>query len=135
MIKNCPYHCKRYYVTQKPKDERGFTLLEVVMAISIFAVGMLAVAAMQTTAVRSNYSASNLSERITLAQDTMEQLISMSYNDPNLVNGSTVYPDPAGNYSITWTVVAGPVSNSRSITVTSTGKGKTTVLTYTKPRM
>ena len=120
---------------RKRNNESGFTLLEVVMAVSIFAVGMLAVAVMQTTAIQSNSFASNLTERVTWAQDKLEDLITMPYTSPNLVSGGPVDPDPPSDYTVQWAVSAGPISNTLSITVTSMGRGKTTIISYIKPRM
>ena len=40
----------------KLKKENGFTLIEVLIALTIFAVGLLAVAALQTSAIKMNSS-------------------------------------------------------------------------------
>ena len=54
--------------------ERGFTLLEVIIAISIFAVGVLAVATMQISATRGNRLGNELTQATTLAQMQIEEL-------------------------------------------------------------
>jgi len=54
--------------------QRGFTLIETLVALVILAVGLLAVAQMGITYVRSNTDSQRLSEATVLAQDKMEQL-------------------------------------------------------------
>jgi prepilin-type N-terminal cleavage/methylation domain-containing protein len=61
--------------TIKPKKDEGFTLIEVLIAISIFAIGLLAVAAMQTSAIRGNFSAGRLTEVNTWGMDKLEELM------------------------------------------------------------
>ena len=72
--------------------QRGFTLLEVLVAITILAIGILALARMQVQAVQSNSSGRQLTEATILAQDKVE--------DIRLVNklylSDTSLPEPAG---------------------------------------
>jgi len=78
--------------TCKGSDEKGFTLLEIIAAISILTFGILAVASMQVTSMRGNSFAGNVTEATTLAGDKLERLIALSYDDNDLrdvnANGS-----------------------------------------------
>jgi type IV pilus assembly protein PilV len=65
-------------------DEQGFTLIEILIAITVFAIGILAVGKMQIAAIQGNSRANHLTEAVTLAQSKMEELISLNYNDPLL---------------------------------------------------
>ena len=47
------------------QNDSGFTLIEVLIAISILAVGLLGVAAMQTSAIQVNSAAGRMTTRIT----------------------------------------------------------------------
>jgi type IV pilus assembly protein PilV len=67
-----------------PKKEAGFTILEILIAISILAFGLLAVATMQTASIKGNSQAISITEGITLAQDKIEELIGLDYNHPDL---------------------------------------------------
>jgi Tfp pilus assembly protein PilV len=92
---------------EKIKNNEGFTLLEVIFAISILTVGILSVAAMQAGSIRGNAFAWATSEASTVAMGQIETLLDLDYDDASLTDGS--HPDVAspvtvGRYNITWTV-------------------------------
>jgi len=68
--------------TIKPLGNRGLTLLEVLAAIAILAFGLLAIATMQATSVKGNSQAIGITEAVSLAQDKVEQLMRLPYDDP-----------------------------------------------------
>jgi type IV pilus assembly protein PilV len=68
--------------TGKTKEEKGFTLLEVLVAICLLTVGLLGVAAMQAMAIKGNAFAGGVTEATTLAGDRMEYLMTLDYDDP-----------------------------------------------------
>ena len=72
-------------------NEKGFSLIEILIAVTVFAIGILAVGKMQITAIKGNSFASVLSDATTLAQDRMEELMGLSYADPLLddANGNS----------------------------------------------
>ena len=73
----------RIAVIKKNKDsEKGFTLLEVIIAISILTIGLLAVASMQVSAIKGNTLSFGVTEATTWAGDQMEKLMIMPY-DPD----------------------------------------------------
>ena len=88
--------------------EGGFTLIELMVAIAILSFGILAVATMQTSAMRTNYRGYRLTEAITLAQDRIEYLTTQPFED--LVAGlDQADPDPNDpRAEITYDVVAVP---------------------------
>ena len=63
-------------------NEKGFTLLEVIIAISILTIGLLAVASMQVFAIKGNTLSFGVTEATTWAGDQMEKLMMMPY-DPD----------------------------------------------------
>lgn len=102
-------------------EEAGFTLLEVIIAISILTVGLLAVASMQTAAIRGNDAAYRVTESVTWAQDRLEYLLALPYDDSALSIG-TGKADPMttpSNYTITYDVTNTPIPNTKKITVTA----------------
>jgi type IV pilus assembly protein PilV len=121
------------------KKQEGFTLLEVLIAVSIFAVGLLAIAAMQTSAIRMNSTGNRITELSTLGMDKLEDLLNRPYTDPSLQSAGN-YPnlDSAGNthqvttdgYQVSWFIVDNkPTTNTKKITLTVTGNGKMLQLT------
>lgn len=136
----------------RPIREGGFTLLEVIVAISILTFGLLAVASMQLTAIRGNYNASNITEGTTVAQDRLEELMGLTYGHGDLSDPGTgtdggdgvatnyLDPNPPPGYTISWDVESdNPVTNSKLITITvqwqDKGVPKQTVLTCVKPQV
>ena len=87
--------------------EGGFTLVELILAISILCVGLLAVGTMQNSAIRGNYLGYSVTESTTLAQDRLEWLMMKGYTDAALDTG-TGKADPVGGapsgYQITYDV-------------------------------
>jgi len=112
---------------RKSKKDDGFTLIEVIVAISIFAVGLLAVAAMQTSAIRVNSSAGQITTLSTWGVDKLEELMALPYTDPQLqAAGNPFQETTSDGYNVTWNVINNsPVQNSTLIRITVTGKGKT----------
>ena len=134
---------KRGTENRAVQNDTGFTIIEVVIAISILAVGLLGVAAMQTSAIQVNSAAGRMTTRMNWAQDRMEELKAMPFSDPWLeAAGNPPGVDSAGNtheqttsdgYAVRWDVDEGePVLNTKRIVVTVTGKGKTSRLTCMK---
>jgi type IV pilus assembly protein PilV len=65
-------------------NQRGFTLLEVIVAISVLTVGLLAVATMQGSAIMANGSATDMTDATTLASNRLETLDALAYDDVEL---------------------------------------------------
>ena len=132
---------------KKSQKDQGFTLIEVLIAITIFAVGLLAVATMQLSAIRVNSTAGQITTRMTWAQDKLEELMALPYSDPWIedLGDPPSGTDSAGNahqettsdgYIISWTVTNNtPLSSTKLITVAVTGRGKVTQVSYVKPSM
>jgi type IV pilus assembly protein PilV len=125
--------------------EAGFTLLEIIVAISILTFGILAVASMQTAAIRGNQLGYRLTEGSTLAQDRLEFLLTKPYNDPLLNIGTDkADPDPGGTglptgYQLTYDVADVAGINAKLITVRVSlqerGAMRTTQLRCVRPQL
>jgi type IV pilus assembly protein PilV len=116
------------------KKKGGYTLIEVLVSLTIFAVGMLAIAGMQTTAIRMNSIAGKLTNLSTWGMDKIEELSALSYSDPLLDSAGNPHQEKLGNYTISWIVIDdNPVSNTKNITVTVSGQGKRAKFSILKP--
>ncbi|MFZ5760159.1 MAG: type IV pilus modification PilV family protein [Thermodesulfobacteriota bacterium] len=132
--------------------QHGFTLLEVLIAVVIFTIGILSVNAMQIASIGGNAVASRVTESTSWASDRIESLLSLDYTDAALTDndgdgaggltdvdanadGSAVSPD--GRYSIFWNVSEdSPFLGVKTVTVITTtlekGITKTVTMTYMK---
>ena len=108
------------------KKQDGFTLIEVLIALTIFAVGLLAIAAMQTSAIRMNATGNRVTEFSTVGIDKFEDLMSLPITNAQLaVGGPYTDPAPPLGYTVSWTVVQDAfAANTRRITLTVTRNGK-----------
>lgn len=57
-----------------PRSARGFTLIEVLIAVVILSVGLLGLAGLQATSLRNNHSAYLRSQATTLAYDIIDRM-------------------------------------------------------------
>ena len=78
--------------------DRGFTLIEVLVAMSIFAIGILAIYAMQITATNGSAGARKRTEALSWAANQMEILRTTPYD--SLANGNVA----RSVYNLNWTV-------------------------------
>ena len=68
------------------KNQDGFTLIEILIGMTVFAIGILGVAAMQLAAIKGNSYSSHLSEASTFTQNKIEEIILLDYDDPVLLD-------------------------------------------------
>ena len=98
-------------ITFPEKNEKGFTLIEALIALAIFSIGILGVAAMQMTAINSNAIAHIQTDATGMAVDWMERLQRLEYTSDNTHDDLTKGdhgPITDGAYSIRWNVSDGP---------------------------
>lgn len=94
------------------QNENGFTLLEVLFALVIFSIGLLAVNAMTTMVIKSNYMSKNLTTAVHLAQNKLDALNAGPYAD---VDNAGL----ADELDLDAQEVAGAGIFNRSVTVTT----------------
>ena len=71
---------QNHYWYRHLQKESGFTLLEVILAISILTIGLLAVASMQISAVQGNNFSRSVTESSDRLQDTIEELLATNFS-------------------------------------------------------
>jgi prepilin-type N-terminal cleavage/methylation domain-containing protein len=114
------------------KKSSGFTLLEVLIAMTILSIVLLGIATLQVTAIHTNFSNNTLTVAAGLADGVIESLVSMDGDDPFFqaelpadpgdpwpVWDPLVTVDGGGDYTITYRcdVDADGVSNVTRIDV------------------
>ena len=87
--------------------QAGFTLVEVLVALMVFVIGILSIAAMMPTGSQSVNRSGDQTRGSELASACAERLLSTSYTDATLTPGT--HFDPAnpydGRYYVSWSVL------------------------------
>lgn len=121
------------------RTDDGFTMIEILIAISIFAVGILAVATMQTTAINGNSSARKHTEASICLSDQVETLMALTYKDA-LLDDAVDHTADAGQGHITyttgWDVAVQPDYKVVTVTVNWRDRGvdRSKALSFIKPQ-
>lgn len=106
------------------KSQQGFTLLETAVALVVMMIGGLGIAAVFAYAVKNNTGSRDRAVAIAVAQQEIERLRSLSFNDAALAATPTnVTPTTVTNggrhYSMR-TVIVNTTSSVKTITVNVT---------------
>ncbi|MEW6289302.1 MAG: prepilin-type N-terminal cleavage/methylation domain-containing protein [Thermodesulfobacteriota bacterium] len=133
-------------------DQAGFTLLEVLIAVVIFTIGILSVNAMQIASIGGNFTANRITESTSWASDRVESLLGLDYDDAALNDGDADgdagltdtgasadgnLTSPDGNYTIYWNISEdSPFTGVKTVNVIITtlekGATKSVTMTYIK---
>jgi len=68
-------------------DKKGFTLLEVLVALTIVSIGLMAIAGMQSTAIGGSKSANDLTIAIQFAEEMLDRIRINGGSSPEVYNG------------------------------------------------
>jgi prepilin-type N-terminal cleavage/methylation domain-containing protein len=123
------------------QDRAGFTLLEIMIALIIFSVGILGVASMQGTSILGNSKGRFISETTNITagylEDFLDRVKKKQYDDPALTdtdnNGAAGLdeqnapdhgPITVDGYTLVWNVAEGsPFSGTKTIRIFATSPG------------
>jgi type IV pilus assembly protein PilV len=101
------------------RDSRGFTLIEIVVAIVMLAFGVLASASLTAALMASNRGVTNRTRANETLRLKVEELQSERY--PEITNGNDTATVGGVTFNRSWTVTANsPVTNSKTVTLTVT---------------
>ncbi|MCW5206256.1 prepilin-type N-terminal cleavage/methylation domain-containing protein [Desulfobulbus sp. F5] len=64
--------------------QNGFTLIETLIAMAIFTIGILGLFGMQAAAIKNNFVANRITIGSTWAMNQVEQLLGLDYTDPKM---------------------------------------------------
>ena len=92
--------------TQTPKDQRGFTLIETSIALLVMMVGALGIASLFVFSMQNNVGGSERALAMAVAQQQLEQIRSVSYEDTTLNVGTvtSTVQSAEQNYTVERTV-------------------------------
>jgi prepilin-type N-terminal cleavage/methylation domain-containing protein len=83
---------------------KGFTLVEVLIAIAIFSIGFFAITAMQIHSINGNSSARRTTEATILAEAQLERLLGLPYSHNDLDPGLNPHQVTQNPYTMSWDV-------------------------------
>ncbi len=95
------------------QNNKGFSLIEVMIALAIFSIGILAVSSMQISAAQGNLSSRLRTEAIAFASGEIEDMMAQPFQD--IVTDSRTVNTV---YELEWTVTT--LGNAKSIEMTVT---------------
>jgi len=98
-------------------NSKGFTLIEVLITLVIMAVSLLALAGLMATTTKSNASGGHITEASTLAQDRLEELRAVQWDN---IPVGTVSDQRSGSTGINYV---------RNLNVQQNGNLKTVTVT------
>lgn len=122
-------------MNQRITENKGFTIVEVMIALAIFSIGYLAYSGLQISATKSNTKARWLTLAVTCATDRIEQLLDLPYTHADLAAGAHTLaeaadgidnnsdgridePGESGPLAFTWTVTDDvPIVNVKTINI------------------
>jgi len=106
-----------------PEDDRGISLVEVLMALTVLLVGILAYAKSSSAILGTNIQSTKESVAITLAQDLIETLKVSPVSDgmgavDETVNSEGIVGGSGTPYKRTWSVTSNAIKRFYDVQVT-----------------
>ena len=123
---------KNNFAGNAETGQKGFTLIEVMVAMVILGIGILAIVALQARDMNYNSSSKRQTQAYTWAADRVERLLALPYTSPDLQpkgnpavagDGYTALMAP---YVIEWDVIdnSANIPNSRQVNIFVRWKNK-----------
>jgi type IV pilus modification protein PilV len=104
------------------KKLKGFSLIEVLVALVILSISLLALAGLMVQSTKNSSWGSHMTEAATLAQDRLEALraVRPQTDIPEGMNNDQVTAASGILYTRTWTVTTNAAGTLRTITISIT---------------
>jgi Tfp pilus assembly protein PilV len=106
------------------KKERGFMLVELMIALLVLTIGILGMMSMQVKGIQTNSSARRITQSAVIGADHFEKLMGLPYDtaesEDDLLAPDSNHTRVDGRYTIEWTVssINTPIRNVKTINVT-----------------
>jgi prepilin-type N-terminal cleavage/methylation domain-containing protein len=114
-------------IPRNKRSEKGFTLIEVIMATMILVIGIGMIGTITSGIVRKNFHSQNHTQAVILAQNKIEELLAKGYTNSdlgageyeNLNNPVNSTADSSGIFYQSWKIEdVKPIARSKYITST-----------------
>jgi prepilin-type N-terminal cleavage/methylation domain-containing protein len=104
-------------MAKRRSSEAGFTFIEMLQALTLSAIGLLALSSLTMGTIHANAKARRMTTAATLAQAKMEEIRNLPF--ASIVEDSDQVTDSGVSYSRTWTVCVNcPIAGTREVTLT-----------------
>ena len=112
---------KQQLAIKDKNSNSGFTLIEVLIALAIFAIGILALTSLQAVYIGGNSSARMQTEATSLAAQWLERLKILPYAHDDLDPVGNPHRQIVGAYRIEWNIADNsPINQVKTIRITVT---------------
>jgi prepilin-type N-terminal cleavage/methylation domain-containing protein len=124
MVKsNCTHRAARK--DRSVAEDRGFTLIEVMICTLILTTGLLAIAGLLGVTAQMQIGAREAARSMRLAQEKVDQLMKLDFDtDESIAVGGSLtensadhFEEPLTGVTVRWAVADGPVDDTRVLTV------------------
>jgi type IV pilus assembly protein PilV len=103
------------------RTNKGFTLLEVLVTLTILSIGLLGVAGLTTGVLRGNFYAKNVTTATVIAQTQIEDIQRTGYTNANTKAGTVEVTMGGARFSRNTVITNGsPAANMKTVSVTVT---------------
>lgn len=107
-------------MTATLRAPRGFTLVEVMVAMALLVIGSVGVIGLANQSARMNGDGRRMTRAVALAQDLVQNIELWSYDDPRLANGVTTNDNDIGDDAEAFETDVTPVADHREAELTGT---------------
>lgn len=95
--------------------QKGFTLLDVMQATLLSTMALVGISSLLMATVQTNLRGRDITAAATLGQAKIEELRTLAF--AGLTNGSDTVTDGEIPFTRTWTITAGPTTDTRAVRV------------------
>jgi type IV pilus assembly protein PilV len=103
----------KYHISRDKSD--GFTLIELVVAILIFAIGIVGIMKMHQASIQSNMFSMQLTQAMNISTNTIETLRGLPFDHADMSVGAhaaVTFTSMGVPYTVSYTVAVTPSSNN-----------------------
>jgi len=105
-------------------NERGFTLVEVLISTLVLTVGLVGIAGLLVVTTQAQIGARESARSVRLAQTKMDEIMKLPFADARISVGGDLDANvanhndsPVDGITVRWVVVAGPTDDTRVVNV------------------